>query len=243
MSFSNTSIFFFFDLLAQFLCSGWRAADPQRMGRRAAHLRLHVPEVLPFPHSNPPLSQPLTHRFPGRAFYEFGPFRLDTGTHRLLKDDTRVSLTPKSFDLLRVLIENQGRAMKKSEILEALWPDTQVEEGNLTFQVSVLRKALGPEARSWIETVPRHGYCWSAPVIVHPVEDGLVRVPAADLLPRRESKSRQTVLQGALLGFGREPGFGSQRSGSRRSRLRWQERASSCPARMARRRRRHVQSL
>ena len=119
------------------------------------------------------------------AIYEFGRFRLDTGAHRLLKEDTRVSLTPKSFDLLRVLIENQGRAMRKSEILEALWPDTQVEEGNLTFQVSVLRKALGPEARSWIETVPRHGYCWSASVIVYPVADGPGRAPAADLIPRR----------------------------------------------------------
>jgi DNA-binding winged helix-turn-helix (wHTH) protein len=66
--------------------------------------------------------------------YEFGPFLFDTGAHRLLKENTPVSLTPKSFDLLRILIENRGRAMSKSELLEALWPDSQVEEGNLAFR-------------------------------------------------------------------------------------------------------------
>jgi Tol biopolymer transport system component/DNA-binding winged helix-turn-helix (wHTH) protein len=103
--------------------------------------------------------------------YEFGPFQFDTGAHRLLKQNTPVSLTPKSFELLRILIDNRGQAMSKSELLEALWPDSQVEEGNLAFQVSVLRKALGPEGGSWIETVPRHGYRLNAPVVIHAVGD------------------------------------------------------------------------
>jgi len=122
------------------------------------------------------------------AIYEFGPFRLDTEAHLLLKGNTRVNLTPKSFDLLQVLIENAGRALRKSEILEAVWPDTQVEEGNLTFQVSALRKVLSPEACSWIESVPRYGYRWSAPVIVHPVAQGLVRATTADVIPGHRIK-------------------------------------------------------
>jgi Tol biopolymer transport system component/DNA-binding winged helix-turn-helix (wHTH) protein len=109
------------------------------------------------------------------CIYKFGPFQFDTGGHRLLKENAPVSLTPKSFELLRILIENPGRAISKSELLEALWPDSQVEEGNLAFQVSVLRKALGPEASSWIETVPRYGYRLSMPVVVHPGGD----MPAA----------------------------------------------------------------
>jgi DNA-binding winged helix-turn-helix (wHTH) protein len=112
--------------------------------------------------------------------YEFGPFQFDTGAHRLLKENTPVSLTPKSFDLLSILIENRGRAMSKSELLEALWPDSQVEEGNLAFQVSVLRKALGPDVGSWIETVPRYGYRLSAPVVIHPVADAPAPEPAVD---------------------------------------------------------------
>ncbi len=102
------------------------------------------------------------------SIYQFGPLQLDTRARRLLRDGTPLTLPPKSFELLQVLLENHGRAMSKSELLEALWPDAQVEEGNLAFQVSVLRKALGPEAGAWIETVPRHGYRLSAPVVTHP---------------------------------------------------------------------------
>jgi len=98
--------------------------------------------------------------------YEFGKFQLDTSARRLTKEGTSVNLSPKSLDLLQVLVANPGRALSKSELLELLWPGTQVEEGNLAFQVSVLRKALGQEAGTWIETVPRHGYRWSAPVVV-----------------------------------------------------------------------------
>ena len=121
--------------------------------------------------------------------YEFGPFQLDTGAHRLLKEKTPVSLQPKSFDLLQVLIENQGRAMSKSELLEALWPVTHVDEGNLTFQVSVLRKALGPDAGSWIETIPRYGYRFSAPVVIHPLAEVPAPAPAVSLAPKRTKAS------------------------------------------------------
>lgn len=135
--------------------------------------------------------------------YEFGPFQFDTGAHRLLKGDTPVSLTPKCFDLLLILIENRGRAMSKSELLEALWPESQVEEGNLAFQVSALRKALGPEAGSWIETVPRHGYRLSAPVVIHPAAYVPAPTPGGIgmIHPEAPVRGSSRFLKGAVLGI------------------------------------------
>jgi DNA-binding winged helix-turn-helix (wHTH) protein len=132
------------------------------------------------------------------CIYEFGPFKFDTGARRLLKGNTPVSLTPKSFDLLRILIDHRGRALSKSELIEALWPDSQVEEGNLAFQISVLRKVLGPEGNSWIETVPRHGYRWSA----LPVEDVPAQPGGGMVIPPEASARRASgFLKGALVGI------------------------------------------
>src|SRR5690348_2063774 len=102
------------------------------------------------------------------VIYEFGEFQLDTAGRRLIRNGTFVNLSPKSHDLLEVLVANPDRALSKSELLQLLWPDIAVEEGNLAFQISVLRKALGAEARSWIETVPRFGYRWNAPTVARP---------------------------------------------------------------------------
>src|SRR6478752_7159648 len=98
--------------------------------------------------------------------YQFGPFRLDTQEQRLLSDGKPVQLTPKSFELLRVLVENPGRLLHKDELLKLVWPDSYVEEGNLSHHVFALRKALGDEKAStqYIETVPRRGYRFIADV-------------------------------------------------------------------------------
>jgi Tol biopolymer transport system component/DNA-binding winged helix-turn-helix (wHTH) protein len=103
--------------------------------------------------------------------YDFGPLRLDTRARQVYRQDGPVALTPKAYELLRILVENQGRAMSKTELQEALWPETHVEEGNLTFQISTLRKALGEPASHWIETVPRHGYRWNARPSANPRVD------------------------------------------------------------------------
>jgi DNA-binding winged helix-turn-helix (wHTH) protein/TolB-like protein/Flp pilus assembly protein TadD len=96
---------------------------------------------------------------PARS-YAFGPFVLDTRERRLLRDGEAVPLTLKAFDLLEVLVENQGHLLKKEELLRRVWPDAAVEENNLTVTVSALRKAFGegPADRQYIETVPRRGY-------------------------------------------------------------------------------------
>ena len=63
-----------------------------------------------------------------------------------------------------LLVEGRGRVLERGELIRELWPDTIVEEANVTFQVSTLRKALGEDGSKWIETVPKHGYRFTAPV-------------------------------------------------------------------------------
>src|SRR4029077_13922023 len=99
-------------------------------------------------------------------FYEFGRFRLKSDERVLLRGEEFVPLTPKAFDILLALLENDGRIVRKDDLMKKVWPDTFVEEGNLTQNVSLLRKALGESANGpqFIETVPRRGYRFVAPV-------------------------------------------------------------------------------
>jgi non-specific serine/threonine protein kinase len=98
--------------------------------------------------------------------YQFGPFRLDTGEHRLLRDGVEVPLQLKAFETLCILVERAGRLLTKDDLLRQVWPDTMVEENNLNKNISLLRKALGERAagQSYIETVPRVGYRFAVPV-------------------------------------------------------------------------------
>ncbi len=98
--------------------------------------------------------------------YEFGPFRLDPREHLLVRDGEPVLLSAKAFDLLLVLVRNNGRLVTKSQLLETVWPNTFVEEGNLTQNISILRKSLGAthDSARYIKTVPKVGYRFAAPV-------------------------------------------------------------------------------
>ena len=89
--------------------------------------------------------------------YEFGPFRLEPSERKLLRGNEIVALTPKAFDTLVLLVRNGGHLMEKDELLRRLWPDSFVEEGSLSNNIFMLRKALG-EDPPFIETVPRRGY-------------------------------------------------------------------------------------
>src|SRR6266480_3625132 len=80
---------------------------------------------------------------PANDLYEFGPCRLDASQRVLTREHERVPLPPKTFDLLLLLVRSPGRAFSKQELMAALWPDTFVEDANLSFQISTLRKALG----------------------------------------------------------------------------------------------------
>jgi len=94
------------------------------------------------------------------SVYEFGPFRVDTDSRQLLKDGQAVALAPKAFDLLCCLLVHPHRLMSKEELLKSVWPRGFVEEGNLSHNIFLLRRALGesPEQHRTIVTVPGRGY-------------------------------------------------------------------------------------
>ena len=97
-----------------------------------------------------------------KHFYEFGPFRIDTVNRRLMRDGEVVPLKAKAVDTLLLLIQHRGDVVEKDNLMKALWPDSFVEEANLTQNIYTLRKALGEN--QYIETVPRRGYRFVAEV-------------------------------------------------------------------------------
>ncbi|MEK6304532.1 MAG: winged helix-turn-helix domain-containing protein [Acidobacteriota bacterium] len=100
-----------------------------------------------------------------KHFYEFGAYRIDARDHLLLRDGEAVPLAPKAFDLLLVLVENSGRVLTKEELMRQVWPDSFVEEANLSHHVFTLRRALGEDGEGrYIETIPRRGYRFVAAV-------------------------------------------------------------------------------
>jgi TolB-like protein/Tfp pilus assembly protein PilF len=98
--------------------------------------------------------------------YEFGPFRLDPSQKLLLREGSAVPLMPKVFDLLCLLVEQNGQLIDRQSLLQRLWPDTFVEEGNLSKAMFLLRQALGQKGNAgpYIETVPKRGYRFIAEV-------------------------------------------------------------------------------
>src|SRR5712692_12095289 len=101
-------------------------------------------------------------------FYRFGQFVLDSGRRTLSRADSPLSLTPKAFDVLLFLAQNPYRLVTKEELLQAVWGDTFVEEGNLTQYISHLRKALGDNSEDTrlIVTIARKGYQFTADVVL-----------------------------------------------------------------------------
>jgi DNA-binding winged helix-turn-helix (wHTH) protein/Flp pilus assembly protein TadD len=131
--------------------------------------------------------------------YEFGEFRLDVAQHRIerMEGGTRTSLPEKAFQTLVHLVRNNGTLVTKDELLSVVWPDTVVEENNLGKAVHAIRHLLGESSRTYIETVPKHGYRFIAPVTRRSAENGsasqparsnAVRSPAWDLYLRGKVK-------------------------------------------------------
>src|SRR5829696_5125395 len=98
--------------------------------------------------------------------YEFGAFRLDALKRDLLRGNVPVKLYPKQFDILVALVERAGSLVTKDELMRIVWPDSVVEESNLTANISHLRRLLGDAAghRGYIVTVPGRGYQFVAGV-------------------------------------------------------------------------------
>ena len=129
----------------------------------------------------------------GLRRYRFGPFVLVPSEHLLLRDGKPLHLARRDFELLVVLVEQAGHLLRKEELQQRLWPRTVVEEGNLTKHVSTLRRVLGEVegASAYIETVPRVGFRFTAPVTA--MEDG-----APDLAPTPALRRRGVLVFAAL---------------------------------------------
>lgn len=110
-----------------------------------------------------------------KVSYRFKSFLLNAGERQLLRDGDPIPLTPKVFDTLVYLVENAGHLVEKGELMESVWPDAVVEEGNLSRSIHALRRALGQDdnGNKFIETVPTKGYRFVADVTaVQPPERG-----------------------------------------------------------------------
>jgi DNA-binding winged helix-turn-helix (wHTH) protein/tetratricopeptide (TPR) repeat protein len=101
-----------------------------------------------------------------KVVYEFGPFRMDPDEQVLLREGQPIAVTPKAFETLLMLVRRSREVVTKEELLKAIWPDSFVEEANLSQNIFMLRKALGdtPEERRYIVTLPGRGYRFAAPV-------------------------------------------------------------------------------
>ena len=115
-----------------------------------------------------------------KALYAFGPFRVDPEKQLLLRGSDPVPLTPKAFQVLLVLIQHGQEVVTKDDLMKAVWPDTFVEEGNLSRTVFMLRKALGESAQDrFVITIPGRGYRFAEQVRVTRVDPGEPRVDVA----------------------------------------------------------------
>jgi DNA-binding winged helix-turn-helix (wHTH) protein/TolB-like protein len=138
--------------------------------------------------------------------YQFCTFRFDPENHLLESEGNPISLTPKAFEILLVLVQNGSRLTTKEELMRKVWPDSFVEEANLTVNISALRRNLGetPDGQQYIETVPRKGYRFAVPVSQLSVNNhaaGLPLVAGANppqvaLVPRPDSLTGNQPISG-----------------------------------------------
>jgi eukaryotic-like serine/threonine-protein kinase len=108
-----------------------------------------------------------------KELYEFGPFRVDPEKEILLRAGQPVPLTPKTFQILLVLVRHRKEVVTKDDLMKSVWPDTFVEEANLSRNIFMLRKALGesPQDHQYILTVPGRGYRFAENVRLVPDQE------------------------------------------------------------------------
>lgn len=150
------------------------------------------------PKGNPNSTKP----FKVNDLYQFCRFRFDPDNHLLESDNGPISLTPKAFEILLILVENGSRLTSKEELMRRVWPDSFVEEANLTVNISALRKQLGetPQGQQYIETVPKKGYRFAVPISHLSGNNNAEAVSTVSL-----EKTGQEVLP-----LGREPFVGNE---------------------------------
>src|SRR5439155_17436605 len=130
-----------------------------------------------------------------KHFYEFSSFRIDAARRVLFMQGTPLLLPPKVFNTLLILVERRGQVVEKDELMKLLWPDSFVEEANLTQNVSLLRKLLGesPNDHRYIVTVPGRGYRFVAEVAESGDEE-------TDIIVKERTRSRIVITQEGKVG-------------------------------------------
>jgi len=126
-----------------------------------------------------------------KHLYRFGDFSLDANQKVLLREGKPVLLAPKVLETLLILVQNGGRIIEKEDLMTRLWPDTYVEESNLTYTIVQLRKTLGDDARHprYVETIPKRGYRFIVEVEEAPSDMGSIAVlPFVDMSPERDQE-------------------------------------------------------
>jgi TolB-like protein/DNA-binding winged helix-turn-helix (wHTH) protein len=125
--------------------------------------------------------------------YTFGEYRLDLARGALLKSGADVKLRPKSFEVLRLLIERHGQLVTKDELLDAVWGHTVVTEDSIFQCLIDVRRAIGDESQQMIKTVPRRGYIFDVPVSVSDAASREYGVTVSDIAaPEREVAGRSS---------------------------------------------------
>ena len=161
-----------------------------------------------------PLSTAMTNG--PKVLYEFGPFQVDPAKQVLLRENQPVAITPKVFETLLILVRHSRDVVTKDDLIKGVWPDSFVEESNLSQNIFVLRKTLGDtlEDRRYIATIPGRGYRFVAEVrtvsqdgddvlisssfrsqmvVEHPVAAPTLSVPADGLRPKAIERYGWTV--------------------------------------------------
>ncbi|MFN0110531.1 MAG: winged helix-turn-helix domain-containing protein [Blastocatellia bacterium] len=133
----------------------------------------------------------------GKHFYDFDRFRIDATERVLLADGEIIPLTQKAFDVLMALVERRGQIVSKDELMELVWPDTFVEEGNLAQNIYTLRKVLGQtsDEQDFIKTIPKRGYRFVSSVNEHrDLEPELMAEPAAAFSQTEKTAPKHSVV-------------------------------------------------
>jgi len=135
--------------------------------------------------------------------FEFGQFRVDVPRRSLELEGQPVALSGKAFEILRVLLEQRGNVVDKDALMRQVWPDTAVEENNITVAISSLRKALGetPASPKWIVTVPGRGYSFVGEVHCNSGSAETDTRIASITVPLRRARTMYFLIAGALLVF------------------------------------------
>src|ERR1043165_9800867 len=123
-----------------------------------------------------------------RSIYEFDSYRIDVANRLLLREDEPIPLTPKAVEILIALIDHRGQIMSKNDLMKIVWPDTIVEDGNLSQNIYLLRRKLteASNGRPYIETVARRGYRFNGEVHEVPTGNGRAVLPADEPASRAQ---------------------------------------------------------